>query len=295
MRAAEFLNEHAEHFNGIDLSLEIQKDDEYVDDDDYENQVVYVRATSNGKELGYVIFSFDGEYLVPQDLEVEERFRGQGIAQIMYDYTKSKGYKIRRSSDQTPAGAGFWNKHRGKERVWEDREIVKNRWALLVSTPDKDQWADNLADLVHNAYQHTSLGSFVQNAAQVNASDWVALDWDPEPDLDCTVFYRGPRAKESWTGHKIQGIGHDGKPESKQKVIQRTKALLTKPGNWIESSDAMARTLGKAGLQPVTDTETLQALFPDTDLQVLDRNGTYERTAGNARIREQVFGIPVIK
>jgi hypothetical protein len=44
----------------------------------------------------------------------------------MYDYVKTLGYEIHRSYDQTPAGAGFWNKHRGAdERVWED-EIEEN-------------------------------------------------------------------------------------------------------------------------------------------------------------------------
>jgi len=109
-----------EAFNGIDISIEIQKDDEYVDDDDYDNQVMYVTATSNGRELGHVLFAFDGDELLPQDLEVEERYRGQGIAQTMYDYVKSKGYKIRRSGQQTDAGAGFWAKHRPEQNVWEN-------------------------------------------------------------------------------------------------------------------------------------------------------------------------------
>ena len=111
--------EGRENFNGIDISMEIQKDDEYVDDEDYDNQVLYVTASSKGKELGHVLFAFDGEYLMPQDLEVEERYRGQGIAQIMYDYVKSKGYKIRRSGQQTDAGAGFWDKHMPGKNVWE--------------------------------------------------------------------------------------------------------------------------------------------------------------------------------
>ena len=112
--------ESRENFNGIDISMEIQKDDEYVDDEDYDNQVLYVTASSKGKELGHVLFAFDGEYLMPQDLEVEERYRGQGIAQTMYDYVKSKGYKIRRSGQQTDAGAGFWDKHKGPgQNVWE--------------------------------------------------------------------------------------------------------------------------------------------------------------------------------
>jgi hypothetical protein len=37
----------------------------------------------------------------------------------MYDYVKSKGYKIRRSGQQTDAGAGFWDKHKPGKNVWE--------------------------------------------------------------------------------------------------------------------------------------------------------------------------------
>ena len=94
-------------FNGVDITVE-KEDDE-----------IMVRARANGRELGHVLFIEDGEYLLPQDLEVEERFRGQGIAQTMYDYVKSLGYKIRRSGQQTDAGAGFWDKHRAAQNVWE--------------------------------------------------------------------------------------------------------------------------------------------------------------------------------
>jgi GNAT superfamily N-acetyltransferase len=71
--------------------------------------------------LGHVAFNIgDNNELDPQDLSVDERYQGQGIARAMYDYVKSKGYKIHRSWDQTDAGAGFWNKHRGENvRVWE--------------------------------------------------------------------------------------------------------------------------------------------------------------------------------
>ncbi len=128
MRAQEFVKD----FEGIDVSLEIQKDDAYVDDDDADNQVVFVKATSNGKELGHVLFtmSYDGQGLIlnPQDLEVDERYRGQGIAKIMYDFVKSKGYRIRRSGQQTDAGAAFWQRHRPGQNVWEDavKDLEKN-------------------------------------------------------------------------------------------------------------------------------------------------------------------------
>jgi GNAT superfamily N-acetyltransferase len=96
-----------ESFNGIDIDMDIEGDE------------IMVTATGNGRELGHVLFVDEGEYLMPQDLEVDERFQGQGIAAAMYDYVKSKGYKIRRSGQQTDAGAGFWGKHRPEQNVWE--------------------------------------------------------------------------------------------------------------------------------------------------------------------------------
>lgn len=106
MRAREFVSEDA--FRGIDISM--QRDDDEI----------MVRASAGGKQLGSVLFvDYDG-YLMPQDLEVDERFRGQGIAAAMYDYVKNQGYRIRRSGQQTDAGAGFWSKHRPEQNVWEN-------------------------------------------------------------------------------------------------------------------------------------------------------------------------------
>jgi GNAT superfamily N-acetyltransferase len=101
-------NSSDESFNGIDIDMYIEGDE------------IMVRAIANGRELGHVLFVDEGGYLMPQDLEVDERFQGQGIAAAMYDYVKSKGYKIRRSGQQTDAGAGFWDKHRPEQNVWEN-------------------------------------------------------------------------------------------------------------------------------------------------------------------------------
>jgi predicted GNAT family acetyltransferase len=108
MRARDFVQEYKTvPFQGLDISME-REDDE-----------VMVTASAGGKTLGQVMFVDSDGYLMPQDLEVDERFRGQGIARIMYDYVKSQGYKIRRSGQQTDAGAGFWGKHRPGQNVWE--------------------------------------------------------------------------------------------------------------------------------------------------------------------------------
>lgn len=131
MRASEFLIEYRTpkpvltkgqaDYNGIVIKY-------YTDRKD---QVLTIQALSpRGNELGFVKFTTGpGGYSVPlrtyRDLEalelsVDERYRGQGIAQTMYDFVKSQGYKIYRSDDQTDAGAAFWDKNRGGAEVWEN-------------------------------------------------------------------------------------------------------------------------------------------------------------------------------
>lgn len=116
MRANEFLVEYSPpalinktvNTDGIQLSINA----------DGANVNVY--ALADGRQLGYVVFDRDGNMLVADDLAIEERYKGQGIAKIMYDYVKSLGFTIRRSHYQTDAGAGFWDKHRGEDEIWEN-------------------------------------------------------------------------------------------------------------------------------------------------------------------------------
>jgi GNAT superfamily N-acetyltransferase len=112
MRAQEFIVEYkTEEYRGLRFSTDVK------------NGQLIVRALDDWgtNELGHVVFNIgDQDELDPQDLEVDDRYQGQGVAQTMYDYVKTLGYEIHRSYDQTPAGAGFWNKHRGEDvRVWE--------------------------------------------------------------------------------------------------------------------------------------------------------------------------------
>jgi GNAT superfamily N-acetyltransferase len=118
MRASEFI---------VEYRLSVSKDADGV----------AVKATAGGKSLGHAEFFFDEEgRLDPQTLWVDERYHGQGIARDMYDHLKDLGYTIVRSWDQTDAGRGFWNKHRGEDaRVWEQElsEISKDRLERYLS------------------------------------------------------------------------------------------------------------------------------------------------------------------
>lgn len=115
MRAREFIVEYkTEEYQGLRFATDIK------------NGQLIVRALDDWgtNELGHVVFNIgDQDELDPQDLEVDDRYQGQGIAKTMYDYVKTLGYEIHKSYDQTPAGAGFWNKHRGANtRIWEDAQ-----------------------------------------------------------------------------------------------------------------------------------------------------------------------------
>ena len=118
MRANEFI---------VEYKLSVSKDADGV----------AVKATAGGKSLGHAEFFFNDEgQLDPQTVWVDERYHGQGIARDMYEHLKDQGYTIIRSWDQTDAGRGFWNKHRGEDaRVWEDElsEISRDRLERYLS------------------------------------------------------------------------------------------------------------------------------------------------------------------
>jgi len=96
-------------FNGIVMSM-IEGEDGFK----------LTAKTPNGQKLGFVEFSYDTDGTIrAEELEVYEKHRGRGIAKAMYDYVKSQGFTIARSSEQTPGGAAFWDKNRPGNKVWE--------------------------------------------------------------------------------------------------------------------------------------------------------------------------------
>lgn len=87
----------------------------------FNDSALIMKAFESGNPIAYVKFVKENKELYPQDLWVNDDYRNKGIAKSMYDYLKSAGYIINRSHDQTKAGTGFWDKHRGEDSyVWED-------------------------------------------------------------------------------------------------------------------------------------------------------------------------------
>lgn len=111
MRASEFITEEAKSskYNGLVMKYA------------FNANALILKAFQQGTPIAYVKFVKENKDLYPQDLWVNDDFRNKGIAKSMYDYLKGEGYIINRSHDQTKAGAGFWDKHRGEdEYVWEE-------------------------------------------------------------------------------------------------------------------------------------------------------------------------------
>jgi hypothetical protein len=173
-------------------------------------------------------------------------------------------------------------------------QLQKNQWAVDISNDAKQEVSGDLIHLVQTAYAGTPRGSFVNNVSNILPSDWAILDFDDEPDVDSAVFYRGPRPGESWTGFKIQGLGHDGTKASKDHSLSRMVAMLNRPGWWIESSGTLRSVLANRGCNIVQDPATLRSLFPDTDLEMINQNTYTRQLPDGASITETVFGHPKV-
>jgi len=116
MRATEFLKEEAKLIKTNGLTLKYAFNDRAL--------IMKAFEKGTGNPLAYVKFVKEHDELYPQDLWVNDEYRNKGIAKTMYDALKNDGYVINRSHDQTKAGAGFWDKHRGEDAyVWEDEDV----------------------------------------------------------------------------------------------------------------------------------------------------------------------------
>ena len=169
-----------------------------------------------------------------------------------------------------------------------EKALEKNKWELLLSPSDKQEHSKDLIDVVGQAYKHTTLGSFVRSTADVSSSEWMVMDYDDNPDVYIAIFYRKPRADEKWTGFKIQGIGHDGQKESKDKVLTKVVGLINGQNFWVEASDALAKALAKRGAKKETNPAVLNAIFPS--IKTINDDGSYVRVISGQDHHETVYG-----
>lgn len=181
MRAKEFIVEYKEHrteeFHGLNMKLKVDKWDLTLYAlDDWDN------------EIGHVSMNIgDMEELDPQDLFVKDKYRGQGVAKVMYDYLKSKGYEIHRSPDQTDDGKHFWDKNRGEETVWEyvnpdirhsdfKHELEIHGLRYTAETDNNSGYGNQLIIRVYDGNKEVANAEFYEEShddALISMNTWV--------------------------------------------------------------------------------------------------------------------------
>ncbi len=182
------------------------------------------------------------------------------------------------------------------------KDLIKEQLKLQQKNVQKGKWVQpmlkyrgqQLIYLVQNAYKKTKQGAFVNSKGDLPSSKWLAMDFDHDPELDVTIFYRKPRGNEPWKGYKIQGIGHDGTLTSIQVVLNKLKEILNKKGYWIEASDQLQKILYRMGAPYIKDQELARRIFPNTNLMFIGKKGKYVRNLGNKKIQETIFGNLII-
>jgi GNAT superfamily N-acetyltransferase len=219
MRAREFIVEYkTEEYNGLRFTTDVK------------NGQLIVRALDDWgtNELGHVVFNIgDNDELDPQDLEVDERYQGQGVASTMYDYVKTLGYEIHRSWDQTPAGAGFWNKHRGEDqRVWEDLD------ANQVLDYVKRTHAPDEFDIEYSITDHPRW--------ELKSIPLSQLKLDPDGEE------RDPYNRVNW-------VDYDVVDELMPKIasVLKSKPIVVDSQGWIIDGNHRATAAAEAGLTSV--------------------------------------------
>ena len=136
---------------------------------------LYVDVTLGEKQVAGFTFDMLGHDLEAQDMSVTPEYRGQGIAQTVYDMLKAKGFRINRSQHQTDAGSHFWDKNKGAgSKVWEDgvteetvdeKSVSKAQFRTMAAAAHNPKFAkkvgisQNVAQEFHHADKKQSYKS----------------------------------------------------------------------------------------------------------------------------------------
>ena len=193
------------------------------------------------------------------------------------------------------------------EKKWEDYDIPKNQWSDISANdikssqdPTNVDLSDQLFDLISTAYAGIGGHFDFNNSGDLPADhdDWLAIDWDDDPEPDALRI-----GKSTSAGVKMTGAGHDGQSRSKKHYIEKTMELLSKPGYYAEMSKRIADIMISAGVPYVDSPELVsKALGPSKKIEWLGEHpdglypeykGWYRRTVGgNPGELKIMFGSP---
>jgi hypothetical protein len=271
MRASEFITEEAKSskYNGLVMKYA------------FNANALILKAFQQGTPIAYVKFVKENKDLYPQDLWVNDEFRNKGIAKSMYDYLKGEGYIINRSHDQTKAGAGFWDKHRGEdEYVWEEEKLDELfqpgkdwKWSFQGSEEAVAVFHVGEVPYMFHAYGPDPIWEveFKQHGSKLNRSQQFGLTGTGNSAEVMSTIVDIMREFLAKYKDKIEVLIFSAKEDSRQGLYARmVKRLLP---NWTMKQDgeSFVLTAPKQVDEEVLDEMPLPA---DWDPQQMRQQGT---------------------
>lgn len=165
----------------------------------------------------------------------------------------------------------------------------KNKW-ITLSPAATAKYAQNLADLIIQAYAPIGGNLEIQSAADLIKSDityWVATDVDSDPSADAVVG-----GKQTKYGTKMTIMGQDGGGAAKTATIKKMIEFLKKRGFYAELDPRLAQ---KFKVQPITDQDIIKKILIGKELE-FNTDGSYTRFIGASGKKKTkvMVGIPKI-
>ena len=183
---------------------------------------------------------------------------------------------------------GWFRKSYLKEN---ELSIGKNKWAYL-SDREKEEFADEIFDLINNAY--ADIGGNPNYTAPDNVytsekdADYMVIDLDDDDDLDAVKV-----TKNKGAGVKSAAFGHDGSKPAKSAAVNITALMLKKPGYYIEVSGKLKDILASKGVPFVTDVGVIKRALKGKEIEMND-DGTYQRVIGGEKHTKTLMGNPEV-
>ena len=183
---------------------------------------------------------------------------------------------------------GWFRKSYLKEN---ELSIGKNKWAYL-SDREKEEFADEIFDLINNAY--ADIGGNPNYTAPTNVytsekdADYMVIDLDDDDDLDAVKI-----TKNKGAGVKSAAMGHDGSKPAKSAAVNITALMLKQPGYYIEVSGKLKDILASKGVPLVTDEEVIKRALKGKEIE-MNSDGTYQRYIGGEKHTKTLMGNPEV-
>ena len=174
-------------------------------------------------------------------------------------------------------------KHLLSERFAD--EFPKKKWVNLDHSK-ADEYADELADLIINAYAKKGGNFEIKSGADLKASDisyWIATDLDDDPNPDAVVG-----GKPTPAGVKMTMMGQDGTQSAKRDAVAKMLELMKYRGFYAELDPDLA---SKLGLKHMRDPLKIRKIL-GKEIEY-NSDGSYQRKITNGPVKTKVLvGIP---